>query len=236
MSREVRSADDPLARPNRPRRSAVLQNRVIEAAIEADVLSGRYRPGQRIEEQEIAQTFGVSRTPVRDAIRRLSALGLLVVKPQSGTFVAKFELSELLNHFEYMSLLEGLCCRLAAKRMTDEELDALMECARRCVQVADAKDAGAYHIVNAEYHQIIYAGTRNPVLVENASIARKRVGVYRRMTLDLPNRVKRSAAEHMKIAETLRSRDERAAELAILEHNDIKRDEFTHFVQMVVAM
>ena len=85
----------------------------IADVLEAEILDGTLKPNERLDERTLAERFGVSRSPVRDAIGRLSALGLVDVRPKSGTYVAEMSLSLVLHHFELMAGLEGLCARYA---------------------------------------------------------------------------------------------------------------------------
>ena len=93
-----------------------LSRDVIARKIEDEILTGTLIPGDRLDERALALRFGVSRTPVREAIGRLASLGLIEVKPRSGSFVAEVRLEELLQIFEVMAQLEGLCARYWPER------------------------------------------------------------------------------------------------------------------------
>ena len=99
--------------PNAVRKNGDPVRDEIVRVLEDEIFAGGLIPGDRIEERAIAARFGVSRTPVRDAIGRLASLGLIEVKPRSGSYVAEMSLAELLQLFEVMANLEGLCARYA---------------------------------------------------------------------------------------------------------------------------
>ncbi len=97
----------------------------LRRTLEEEIFTGRLKPGDRLDEQSLAQRFSVSRTPVREALRQLSASHLIEVRPRQGAVVAVITLPRLIEMFEVMAELEGMCARLAARRMTDDERSEL---------------------------------------------------------------------------------------------------------------
>jgi DNA-binding GntR family transcriptional regulator len=214
----------------RSRGNGDLSRDEIVRALENEILTGALLPGDRIDERALASRFGVSRTPVRDAIGRLASLGLTEVKPRSGSFVAEMRLEELLQLFEVMAHLEGLCARLSAERMDTAEQAEL----RRCVEACRAHDTPEeYAAANLAFHNVIYRGAKNDYLEMLTRQARQRVASYRNYTLRLPGRLKRSAEEHVGIAEAICTGDAARAQTLMAEHTDIKRSDFAPFIAMV---
>jgi DNA-binding GntR family transcriptional regulator len=203
---------------------------VIARKIEDEILTGTLLPGDRLDERALALRFGVSRTPVREAIARLASLGLIEVKPRSGSFVAEVRLEELFQIFEVMAQLEGLCARYCAERMDTTEHDEL----RRLVDACSAQNSpDDYAITNAALHSIIYRSAKNEYLETLARQSRQRVASYRNYTFRLPGRIKRSTEEHIAIAEAICAGDAMRAQLLMTQHTDIKRDDFAPFIAMI---
>ena len=100
--------------------------------LEQDIVTGTLRPGERLDEQSLAARFGVSRTPIREALMQLATAGLVTLQQRRGAFVAWLSLKEIIERFEVMAALEGACGALAARRITDEERQELLEAHEAC--------------------------------------------------------------------------------------------------------
>ena len=112
----------------------------LRDALENAILNGDRIPGERLDPEALGQEFNVSRTPVREAIHQLVASGLVSVQPKKGTFVAEVGIDRLIEMFEVMAELEGMCGRLAARRITVLELGELRDALKRCEQAAGRGD------------------------------------------------------------------------------------------------
>jgi DNA-binding GntR family transcriptional regulator len=108
--------------------------------LEQDIVTGTLRPGERLDEQTLAARFGVSRTPIREALMQLASAGLIQLQPRRGAFVASLSLREVIERFEVMAALEGACGALAARRLTDEERARLLEAHEACIHEAPRGD------------------------------------------------------------------------------------------------
>jgi DNA-binding GntR family transcriptional regulator len=214
----------------RSRGNGDLSRDEIVRALENEILTGALRPGDRIDERALASRFGVSRTPVRDAIGRLASLGLIEVKPRSGSFVAEMRLEELLQLFEVMAHLEGLCARYGAERMDLAEQAELRRWSEACL-ASDTPDE--YAAANLAFHNVIYRGAKNGYLETLTRQARQRVASYRNYTFRLPGRLKRSAEEHIGIVDAICAGDAARAQALMIQHTDIKRSDFAPFIAMV---
>ena len=168
----------------------------LRLALADDIVRGLLVPGAALDETELARRFGVSRTPVREAIRQLAASGLVEVRPHRGAVVARPSEERLLGMFEAMAELEALCAGLAAERMSPAErgaLEAVHEELRALIQGGDPQ---RYHEVNEAFHAAIYAGTHNAYLAEMTHATRSRVQPFRRAQFRNLGRLAKSHLEH----------------------------------------
>jgi DNA-binding GntR family transcriptional regulator len=201
--------------------------------LEDDIINGRRVPGERLEPEALCRDFEVSRTPVREAIQQLVTSGLVTVMPKRGTFVARVGLDQLIEMFEVMAELEGMCGRLAARRATREELGALGRTMERCEAAAEAGDTDEYYYENEEFHQAIYAASHNGFLANEASQLKQRLKPYRRLQLQVRHRMGNSLAEHREILAAIEAGDAGEAERALREHVLIQGERFSDFVASV---
>ena len=133
----------------------------VRAEMEQGLLAGTYAPGQIVDERSLAQKFGVSRSPVRQAIQSLASLGMLKVVPRFGVVVAKLGESQLLSLFEMLAHLEGLCAMLSASRMNAAERQALCEAPLACEAAARRRNSSDVISANKRFHETICLGARN---------------------------------------------------------------------------
>src|SRR5271170_6622664 len=143
--------------------SATQSDRLAEAIVES-VLSGEFPPGLRLDEHMLAERYGVSRTPVREALRQLASTGLIEVKPRRGATVAKATSAQLENLFGAMAELEATCARLAAMSMTPFERRRLQNAHETMAAIVQRDDRDAYAVANVGFHSQIYSGAHNEVL------------------------------------------------------------------------
>lgn len=204
----------------------------IMRVLEDEIVEGILKPGDRIDERALAERFSVSRTPVRDAIGRLASRGLIEVKPRSGSYVAQMHLSSLLQLFELMSDLEGLCAFYAAQRMDQAELDALKQFADLCLKASHDKPED-YAVANFKFHNAIYCGSKNTYLESLTRQARRRLAAYRKHTFRLPGRLRRSAEEHLGVVDAIGAGDSETARQLMARHTDIRREDFIPFITMM---
>ena len=186
----------------------------VRDEIEEQIAFGKYPPGKPLDETELAEQFGVSRTPVREALNQLATAGLIEIRPRRGAVVAEVGPQRLIEMFEVMAELEGMCGRLAARRLSGAELDALQAAQGACKQAKETGDPDLYYERNDEFHGVIYAGSHNEFLIEQAWGLRRRLRPYRRLQLRVRDRMGNSFQEHEDIIAALRAGDgERADEL-----------------------
>lgn len=205
----------------------------IIQALEADIDAGRLLPGDPLDERKLAERFEVSRTPVREAIQQLGALGLLRVVPRQGVYVARMSLAELRAMFELLAELEGACAKLAARRIDEPWRARLAEANARCMESADAGDVAGYSQANVDFHEALYEGCRNGYLAGQVRAIRRRTQIYRTNAFQLPGRMKESARDHGRILEAVLAGDAQAAQQHMVEHISVGGTGFAEFVSML---
>ena len=190
----------------------------LRIQIAEDIVSGALAPGVALDEMELARRFNVSRTPVREAIRLLSACGLVQARPHRSSVVARPNPGELAAMFEALRELEALCAGLAAERMIAPQRAALAGINTRLLAVARTDDVQFYHELNQEFHAAIYTGTQNPHLVAMAAATRDRIAPFSRMQFRTAGRLEQSYREHEAIVRAICCGDRLAAEEAMRAH------------------
>jgi DNA-binding GntR family transcriptional regulator len=191
-----------------------------------EIASGLLGPGVRLDEKTVAERFDTSRTPVREALGQLVAIGLAERRPHRGVVVAAVGPERLGHMFELMTELEGTCARFAAERMTAAERDALARLQAASAAAAAADDATTYVAHNRTFHQAIYAGSHNPFLVETTQDVRRRLAPFRNAQFHLGGRPSASFAEHALVVEAIVAADGAAAHAAMVGHIARVRDAY----------
>jgi DNA-binding GntR family transcriptional regulator len=177
-----------------------------------EIVRGVLTPASPLDEVELARRFGVSRTPVREAIRQLAASGLVETRPHRGAVVARPSEDRLIGMFEAMAELEALCAGLAAERMTSAERRALEDVHEEMRALIQVGDPQRYHEVNEALHGAIYAGAHNEYLAEITLATRTRVQPFRRAQFRNLGRLAKSHDEHDQVVvAVLRGNREQAA-------------------------
>lgn len=199
-------------------------------AIEEEILLGRLHPGQRLDEQSIAERFKISRTPVREALRHLAASGLVDMVPNRGAVVAQPTISDLVEMFQVLAELEGLCARLASRRITKGELEDLRRVHEASVERVGAGDAAGFYELNVELHEGIYGASRNRFLMKQIRDIRRRVGPYRRYITFQPGRMADSIGEHEAILAAISGGDGEKAHALMRNHINVLGDVFWDFI------
>lgn len=176
-----------------------------------DIVLGKLPPGTHLDEQDIADRCGVSRTPVREALKQLAATGLANYRPRRGSVVRSLTAADLDLMFEAIAELESSCARYAALRMTSQERDALRTSYAQCQQAAHDHDMEQYDRSNREFHALIFNGAHNPFLQETTGALRGRVMPFRRGQFVNPNRLAQSVVEHNRVVNAILAGDADAA-------------------------
>lgn len=198
--------------------------------LEQEIVTGVLAPGDRLDEVRLAERFDVSRTPIREAFQQLAASGLLELKPRRGAFVRSASIGEIIEMFEVMAELEGMCGRLAARRITPEQAQALRDAMTACAAALAGGDSDAYYYENEQFHHLIYNSCGNRFLTGQATALHRRLKPYRRLQLRVRGRMRQSLAEHEAVVEAIIGEDPERAEESLKKHILIQGEGFNDLV------
>lgn len=186
------------------------------------ILSGQFAEGQRLREAELSATFGVSRTPIREALRRLVAEGLLVGEPHKGVLIATLSEEEVQELFTLRALLEGFAAGRAAERITDEGMAQLLGLEAEMESIIGDADAGQdlrpVVELNTEFHELVFSFSANVQLISFIKILNHMPIAERTFRRYTEEGVRRSLACHKQILAALEARDPEWAEAAMRNH------------------
>jgi len=216
----------PTARPNvraakNPRvPSRATATTAIYRALRADIVAMRRTPGEPIVEKHLADSFGVSRTPVREALLRLADDGLVEIFPQSGTIVARIPMNALPEAIVIRTALEGTAVRHAAERATRSQIAVLRANLMLQQEMDAAGDLNGFHEADEQFHALISDIAGYPGLWNLAQQVKVHVDRYRRLTLPEPGRIAQVIAEHALIVDAIADRDPAQAERRMAAHLD----------------
>jgi DNA-binding GntR family transcriptional regulator len=190
----------------------------IAKRIREMIRNGNLERGERLIEKSLCQAMGVSRTPLREALRVLSSEGLIELIPNKGARVAQPSLQEIREMFWVMSILEGRCARECAERISEAGMKKLDTLYRRLAQHSLERNHEKYMAVNHRYHALVQELAGSKVLSSVIDGLRQKILLYRYRQIYLPNRLKTSMREHCDIHEAFRNRDPDEAERRMREH------------------
>jgi DNA-binding GntR family transcriptional regulator len=212
----IRSATASHRRTGRPRAATAASQ--IYAELRAELVSLQRRPGEAISEAEIALSYGVSRTPVREAILRLSDEGLLEIFPQSGIFVSRIPMAALPEAIVIRKALEETTARLAAERASSSQILVLHSILQRQREAHAARDDDAFHQADETFHATIAEVASYPGIWKLIQQVKVHVDRYRRLTLPQAGRIAQVIAEHEVILAAIEAHDSAAARTAMEVH------------------
>jgi len=175
--------------------TGLLSDRIRNALTDA-ISSGELAPGTTLDEQQLADRYGASRTPVREALRQLATSGMVEVRPRRGVIVRHVTADEVMDMFETMAELEAVCVRLATYRITPLERSRLLRIHEASQAAVEQDDVDAYDALNRDFHEAIYRAAHNDFLADQAIAVRTRLNAFRRMQLRQARRLASSRAEH----------------------------------------
>jgi DNA-binding GntR family transcriptional regulator len=194
-----------------------------------EIVRGVLSPGEGLDESELARRFGVSRTPVREAIRLLAASGLVEARPHRGAVVARPSTERIVGMFEALKELEALCGGLAAERMTGSERQKLERLHEELAALVRAGDPQRYYEVNLTFHMAIYAGSHNEYLAELTEATRARIAPFSRAQFRGLGRLPRSHAEHQLVVDAILRGDRDGAVTAMRDHIETVREAYVDY-------
>lgn len=182
------------------------------------IFAQRFPPGAWIDEQKLCAELGISRTPLREALKVLAAEGLVRLEPRRGSFVSELSDRDLEEIFPVMALLEGRCAHEAARKAAPADIEALEKLHAQLVKHAKARRIDAYYETNYEIHEAIQALAGNRWLTRVIGDLRKQLRLSRHRSLKVGGRIQESLAEHLAIFAAIKARDPMGAEAAMRTH------------------
>ena len=191
-----------------------LRELVCEHIREA-IIKGTFAPGERLMEIQMADEMGVSRTPVREAIRKLEMEGFVVMIPRRGTYVSNMSIKDINDVYEIRISLDTLAAGLAAERISDEELEELQRLLVKVGAAIEKNDMAKVVEADIEFHDVLYKASRNERLRNIINNLREQITVIRGVSMRYPGRLKDTQDEHRRLVECISARNvEKSQEMA----------------------
>lgn len=194
-----------------------LREVVCETLREA-IRTGALKPGERLMEIQLAEELGVSRTPVREAIRKLELEGYVIMMPRRGTYVASLSIRDVNEVFEIRTSLDSLASGLAAERITEEELERLKKLLALIGEYIEQNDMDKIVETDTEFHDLLYQASRNTRLVGIIFNLREQLTRFRSTSMSYPGRLKETLEEHSRIVDAIADGDVERAQKAAEDH------------------
>jgi DNA-binding GntR family transcriptional regulator len=191
-----------------------LREKILEHIRDA-IISGSLKAGSRVSEPELAEHYGISRTPIREAFRQLESEGYLTVIPRRGAVVSEFSQKDVEDFYAIKSILEGYAARQACSRLSDKDLDKLQANNNRLRELADLDDIKTFFRIHNDFHDMFIKAADNERLRELITSVVTRFQRLRFTSLSLPGRMKIAVQEHEKIIEAFRKKDAETAETLV---------------------
>jgi DNA-binding GntR family transcriptional regulator len=194
------------------------QTERVRASLADAIVRGELGPGVPLDEASLADRFKVSRTPIREAIRQLEAIGFAEARPHRGAVVPRFTPERLNEMFAVMAEMEALCAQYAARNITAAERAELKEVHDACRAAAERDDIDGYQRLNVAFHDTIYRASHNGFLAEVTVGVRNRVAPFRKVQFQSSGRLAQSLVEHQRIVEAIFRGDADGAARLMQEH------------------
>ena len=182
------------------------------------IMSGELREGDKIKENELCELMDISKTPLREALRVLSAEGLIRLIPNRGSYVTTPTFKEIKEMFDVMSVLEGVCARTATEKMSNIDYEKLKKIHLQLEENFRLKNQKNYIRNNNKYHSFVQELAGNKTLNQIVNGLRQKILLYRYKSLNLSGRFEQSIQEHRDLLEAFRKRDAEKAELLMKSH------------------
>lgn len=206
---------------------------ILVSEIEKLIVNGSMVPGQRLDEMVLAKKYGVSRTPVREAIRALIAIGLVQNTGKQGSQVAKLSISMLIEMFELMAVLEGMCAQLAARRATKNQLFEMQKTHELLEKTFEKGTHKEFYNVNLQFHDLLYNASHTQYLAEETLRLRRRLSPYRMRVTFQPGRMSSTLDEHNKILIAINKGESELAKNEAISHLRLIGNDLEDFIASV---
>ncbi|GAB4164929.1 MAG: GntR family transcriptional regulator [Geothermobacteraceae bacterium] len=192
-------------------RHQTLREKILET-IRESILKGTLKPGEKVAEPELAERFGISRTPIREAFRQLESEGYLTVIPRKGAVVTELSERDVTEFYAIKSILEGYAARRAAGKLSDRDIERLEQINDKLAQLAEEGDVKTFFKVHGEFHDMFIEAAGNEKLADLIRQVGMKFNRLRIASLSLPGRMQISVEEHKKLIEAFRNHDGEAAD------------------------
>lgn len=212
---------------------SVTRTEALRRSLEALIVKGDLRPGERLDEAELADRFKVSRTPVREALHALAASGLVEMRQRQGAIVSMISIATLLDMFQMMAGLEGLCASFAARRATLPQRQKLHDTHAAMVKVYESGDPEAFYEANREFHEAVYTAANSEFVAEQTLALRNRVSPYRRYVTFQPGRMAATIGEHERVLNAIAAANGAEAQAAMADHVNLLGDNLIDFIAAI---
>lgn len=200
----------------------------VVATLGHQIIAGLRAPGSRLDERGLAEEFGVSRTPIREAIRQLASMGLLEDLGRRGIVVAKPTATTVLDAFVVVAELEGIAARLSAQRIKPDQLQAARDANDQC---AAATSVTAFNLANMALHNAIIAGSHNVLLVDQLRTARPMTFPYRHHLTQAAGYREKSIDEHAQVINAIAQGDAQTAQTMMTKHVNLQGEDIINFLR-----
>lgn len=210
-----------------------LREVVCETLREA-ICDGILEPGERLMEIQIAEELGVSRTPVREAIRKLELEGYVIMLPRRGTYVANLSIKDINEVYEIRASIDALAAGLAAERITDDELEQMERMLVATVEAFDKGDMDRVVEYDTKFHDVLYCASRNARLVGIINNLREQLTRFRSISMAYPGRMKKTMEEHGRMVEAIAQRNVELAQQLARQHMENSEQALLLDLQKVV--
>lgn len=203
------------------------KEQAIYEHLRESIVSGELKPGERLILRQIAESVGVSEIPVREAMKRLEAEGLVQLRPHAGAIVTQLEREDVVQIFETRLAVEAFAARLAAVNATADDIRHLRDLIRDMNECVDGRDALRYGVLNREFNTVVSQASRNRYLIDTIRRLQALTDRARALFLWDPERLARSNREHARIVDLIERHDAAAVEMLVHQH---RKDGFDTFL------
>jgi DNA-binding GntR family transcriptional regulator len=198
-------------------------NKKVFLMLKDAIIKGDLKPGEKLAEEEIAKKLDISRTPVREALHKLAALGFVKIYPNQGIFVNQISIEDLKEVVQIRAILEGFATGVATNLITNKEIISLEKIIEKTKslckdKVIDKDNVIKYCNYDVEFHNLIMEIARNKRLINILNNLSDLTKNFRIMSFEIPGNIEYSLQSHIKIIEALKSGDSKSAELLVQEH------------------
>ncbi len=209
-----------------------LLSQKVYRALKTEIIKGSLKPGTKLSEGKIAEQMGVSRTPVREALRKLAAEGFVKISPNQGVVVSNASVEDVQEVLQIRGVLEGLAARLATKTINEEEIKELEKYQKRMEHYINKDNVLAFSEMDAEFHELILNICGNNRLIQIRENLSDQAHRYRIRSLSVPGRLKYSFKEHQEIVEALKRKNSKQADRLSQKHiESVLKNILTHEIK-----